>query len=165
MTHFPWPLDETCSKYTVTFGSNIPVCLISMTNTVAGIVLGLPDLDPWIRVTDLDPLVQTADPAAAPAPDLLSSSKNLDSFLPVPTVLWLLCDFLSLKDDVNVPSKSNKVISKKIIFSCHFEGHWRKWQNPAPGSESGSLPKCHGSTTLVTNTHDFHADPNPNPAF
>lgn len=25
VTHFPWPLDETCNKYTVTFGRNIPV--------------------------------------------------------------------------------------------------------------------------------------------
>ena len=25
VTHFPWPLDDTCSKYTVTFGKNIPV--------------------------------------------------------------------------------------------------------------------------------------------
>ncbi len=33
VTHFPWPLDETCSKYTVTFGSNIPVRIISVTNT------------------------------------------------------------------------------------------------------------------------------------
>ncbi len=59
VTHFPWPLDETCSKYTVTFGSNIPVRLISMTNTVAGMFLGLPDPDPLVRGMDraLDPSI------------------------------------------------------------------------------------------------------------
>ncbi len=55
--------------------------------------LGLLDPDPleaWLRI-------------------LLSSSKNskknLDSY---GTVLLLLFDFLSLKNDINVPSKSNK---------------------------------------------------------
>jgi len=38
---------------------------------------------------------------------LLSSSKIVRKTL-IPTVLWLLVDFLSLKNDVNVPSKSNK---------------------------------------------------------
>ncbi len=33
-----------------------------------------------------------------------NSKKNIDSY----TVLWLLSDFLSLKNDVNVPSKSKK---------------------------------------------------------
>ena len=40
------------------------------------------------------------------------------------TILWLLCDFLSLKNDVNVVLKSNK--KKKLISSCHLEGHWQK---------------------------------------
>jgi hypothetical protein len=60
--------------------------------------LGLPDPDPLVRGMDPDP---------APDPDLSSScknsKKNLDSYYFV-----TLFDFLSLKNDVNVPSKSNK---------------------------------------------------------
>ncbi len=44
-------------------------------------------------------------------------------------------NFLSLKNDLNVGSKST-VISKKIynsdFFSCHLEGHGRKYQDPNP---------------------------------
>jgi hypothetical protein len=58
--------------------------------------LGLPDPDPLVRVMD---------PAPDPDPSISckNSKKNLDSFYFV-----TLCDFLSLKNDVNVPSKSNK---------------------------------------------------------
>jgi hypothetical protein len=38
----------------------------------------------------------------------------------ISTVLSLFYDFLSVKNDVNVASKSKK---QKIIFSCHLEGH------------------------------------------
>jgi hypothetical protein len=65
--------------------------------------LGLPDLDS-------DPLVRGMDPDPAPAPDPASNPDPLSS---IPTVLWLLLDFLSLKNDVNVPSKSNK---QKFFF-------------------------------------------------
>jgi hypothetical protein len=41
----------------------------------------------------------------------------------IPTVLRLLCDFLSLKNDVNVASKSKKKLENKKFFSCHLEGH------------------------------------------
>jgi hypothetical protein len=46
----------------------------------------------------------------------------------IPTVLWLLYDFLSLKNVVNLASKSNKQKKgeKNIIFSCHLEDHCRK---------------------------------------
>ncbi len=78
------------------------------------------------------------------------------------TVLWLLYDFLSLINDINVPSKSNKQRKRrnKIIF-C--EGHWHKEQDPEQdpdlqsavgicrfGSGTGSVPKCQRSTTRVT---------------
>ncbi len=68
--------------------------------------LGLLDPDP-------DPLVRGMDPE----PDPLSVSKYSKKTW-ISTVLWLLFDFLSLK---NVPKKGI----------------------------SGSIPKCHGSTTLV----------------
>jgi hypothetical protein len=41
----------------------------------------------------------------------------------LPTVLSLF-DFLSLKNDVNVPSKSNKQKNCfKLVFCWHLEGH------------------------------------------
>ncbi len=54
-------------------------------------VLGLPDPDPLVRDTDPDPSITSKN-----------SKKNIDSY-------WY--DFLSLKNDVNVPSKSNKQIN------------------------------------------------------
>jgi hypothetical protein len=47
---------------------------------------------------DLDQLVRGMDPD----PDPLSPSKIVRKTL-VPTTLWLIFDFLSLKNDVNVP--------------------------------------------------------------
>ncbi len=55
--------------------------------------LGLLDSDPWIRILFVR--------------NLLSTSKNWRKTL-ISTVLWILYDFLSLKNDVNVPSKRNK---------------------------------------------------------
>jgi hypothetical protein len=61
--------------------------------------LGLPDPDPLVRVMDPDP-----DPAPDPDPSIImqKSKKNLDSYYFV-----TLFDFSSLKNDVNVASKSN----------------------------------------------------------
>jgi hypothetical protein len=44
----------------------------------------------------------------------------------IPTVLRLLLDFLSLKNDVNVPSKSNKQKNflKGSTPKCHVSEHW-----------------------------------------
>ncbi len=55
-------------------------------------LLGLPDS--LVRDTDPDPVI-------------LSSSKNSKKIIDSCTVLCLLYDFLSLKNDVNVPSKRN----------------------------------------------------------
>ncbi len=44
----------------------------------------------------------------------------------ISTVLWLLFDFLSLENDVNVPSKSTvPVISRKTFFYLVFVASWR----------------------------------------
>jgi hypothetical protein len=43
----------------------------------------------------------------------------------IPAALGLLFDFLSLKNDVNVPSKSRQCAEKhfkKIVFCQHLEG-------------------------------------------
>ncbi len=58
--------------------------------------LGLPDLDPLVR--GMDP-----DPAPDPSIIMQNSKKNIGSYYFV-----TLFDFLSLKNDVHVPSKSNK---------------------------------------------------------
>jgi hypothetical protein len=76
--------------------------------------LGLPD--PLVRGMDPDP-----DPALDPDPSssCKNSKKNLDSYYFVN-----LFDFLSLKNDVNVPSKSNKKkkLCIKLFFCWHLEG-------------------------------------------
>ncbi len=57
--------------------------------------LGLPDPDPLVRGMDPDP-----DPSIIMQNN---GKKNLDSYY-----FMTLFDFLSLKNDVNVPSKSKK---------------------------------------------------------
>jgi hypothetical protein len=62
---------------------------------------------------DPDPSVRGVEPA--PDPDLdpsFTKQKKVIKTL-IPTVLLLLFDFLSLKNDVNVPQK---VISRKTFF-------------------------------------------------
>ncbi len=46
----------------------------------------------------------------------------------IPSVLWLLFDFLSLKNYVNVPSKRHrqKNFGKKIVYCWHLKGKWQK---------------------------------------
>jgi hypothetical protein len=60
--------------------------------------LSLPDPGPLVRGMDPDPV-----PDPDPSSSCKNSKKNLDSYNFV-----TLYDFLSLKNDVNVPSKSNK---------------------------------------------------------
>jgi hypothetical protein len=60
------------------------------------VFFGLPDPDPLFRDKDPDP-----DPDSSSS--CKNSKKNLDSYYFV-----TLFDFLSLKNDVNVASKSNK---------------------------------------------------------
>jgi hypothetical protein len=72
----------------------------------------------------------------------------------VSTVLGLVYDVLSLKNDANAPSKSK---SKKLrinlfvdIFKADEEKNRIRIRNSLvqiPGS--GSVPKCHGFTTLI----------------
>ncbi len=71
---------------------------------------------------------------------LLSPSKNSRKTL-IPTVLWLLLDFLSLKNDVNVPSKSNQ---QKFFLMSFLLASWRSMTKRA-GSGSESISQRHGS--------------------
>jgi hypothetical protein len=59
----------------------------------------------FLGLPDSDPLVRGMDPA--PDPDPLSSYKNSKKTLDFYYFVTLF-DFLSLKNDVNAPSKSNK---------------------------------------------------------
>jgi hypothetical protein len=81
-----------------------------------------------------DPLVRGTDPDPATDPDPSFIKKKLVRKTLIPTVLWLLFDFLSFKNDVNVPSNSikQKNFKKKKIA----------------GSESLSNSQRHGSATL-----------------
>ncbi len=77
----------------------------------------------------------------------------------IPTVLWLLFDFLSLKNDLNVPLKSNKQkTSQKISFLLAFwrlmtkiKGSWSRsgFFSQGHGSADPDPTKCHGSATLA----------------
>jgi hypothetical protein len=74
-----------------------------------------------------------------------NSKKNLYFYCSV-----TLYDFLSLKNDINVPSKSNK--QKKLGQKYLLLVSWRTLMKRA-GSGAGSVPKCHGSGTLLVDVH------------
>jgi hypothetical protein len=75
----------------------------------------------------------------------------------IPTVLWLLLDFLSLKNDVNVPSKSKKQKNffKQISFLL---ASWRSMTKIA-GSGSGSSSQRQGSADPDPDPHQNVMDP------
>ncbi len=99
--------------------------------------LGLldPDPDPLVRVMEQEP-----DPAPVPS---IIKLKIVRKPL-IPTVLLLFHDFLSLKKDVNVPSKSNK---QKNFFLISFLLAFSRSMTKIRGSESGSgsISQRHGS--------------------
>ncbi len=84
-----------------------------------------------------------------------------------------LFDFLSVKNDVNVPSKSNKqnFFFKKLVFCWHLEGQWRKKAGSGsririqihyseawiPGP--GSISQRHGSPDPAPDPHQNVMDP------
>ena len=75
--------------------------------------LGLPDPDPLVRCMDPDPSVI-----------VLSSSKNSQKNLHSHCFVTFL-EFLSLKNDVKVPSKRNEqknFVKKLPVFCWHTEG-------------------------------------------
>jgi hypothetical protein len=76
--------------------------------------LVLPDPYPFVRGTNPDP-----------APRILqSSSKKGKKKTSIPTVLWLLTDFLSLKNDPKLASKGNTQKSWGNFFCCcRLQGH------------------------------------------
>ncbi len=82
---------------------------------------GSPGEIPADSVEDPDPLVRGPDPA----PDPFYHQPKIVRKTLIPTVLWLLYDFLSLKRDVNLASKSKKQKNEeeKNNFSCHLEDH------------------------------------------
>ncbi len=71
----------------------------------------------------------------------------------IPTVLRILFDFLSSKNDVNVPSKSNKQKNfvKKFDFCWRLKGKWRKNQVSDPNPDPlvrGMYPRIRIHTKL-----------------
>jgi hypothetical protein len=74
--------------------------------------------DPDPGLLDPDPLVRGIDPD----PSIYQAKKVFKTL--IPTVLLLLFDFSSLKNDVNVPSKINKQKNffLKLVFCWPLEG-------------------------------------------
>ena len=75
----------------------------------------------------------------------------------IPIVWWLLFDFLSLKNNVNV----SKAISRKTFFLKFFLlASWRSMTKIAgSGSESGSISQRNGSVDPDPNPHQNAMDP------
>ncbi len=64
------------------------------------------DLDPYVLgLLNPDPLVRGMDPDPAPDPDPSLIKKKIVRKTLISTVLCLLCNFLSFKNDVKVGSK------------------------------------------------------------
>ncbi len=78
------------------------------------------------------PVVADPDPYVSRPSDPLIRGTDPDPS----TELWLLYDFLSLKNYVNVALKSTVITNKpkkfRIFFCCLLEGYWRKQQDPEP---------------------------------
>ncbi len=103
-----------------------------------------------IRIRRIRRFLGHLDPDQDPSITKENRKKTL-----IPTALWLL---LSLKNDLNVPSKSNKQNNFfLLVFFWHFEGHFDENRRIRIdirtririGPRSGSTPKYHRSTTLV----------------
>jgi hypothetical protein len=72
----------------------------------------------------------------------------------ISTALWLLYDFLLLKNDVNVVAKKRRKKSFLVAILKVTEDNSRIQirLSEVRICESGSVPKCHGSTTLLIAT-------------
>ncbi len=90
---------------------------------------------------------------------ILPSNKKVWKNL-IYTISWLLFDFLSVKNDINVPSKNNKqkTSCKNFVLSASCQLRTKKSRIRVRNrirksveriSWSGSVPKCYGSTTLL----------------
>ncbi len=98
----------------------------------SGSVIICTDPDPDLRVSYTPPwLPRHYSPSNKKWSSIYQLKKVRKTF--ISTVLRLLYEFLSLKTDVNVPSKSNSsLISKKRIFCWHHKNHRLKQQDPDP---------------------------------
>ncbi len=90
-----------------------------------------------VKYGQSDPNPEPSDPYAfgPPGSGSGSSKKNL-----IPIVLWLLFDFLSLKNYVNVPSKSNKqknLFKKNVLLLA-------SWRSMTKIAGSGSITVVRG---------------------
>ncbi len=72
----------------------------------------------------------------------------------IPTVFWLLLDFLSLKNDIYVSSKSNK--QKNFFFIRFLLVSWRSMTKIIG---SGSVSQRHGSADPDPDQHQNVMDP------
>ncbi len=106
---------------------------------VLGLIFSIvadPDLDPYVFWPPGSGSISRRYVIGSGSGSFYHQAKIVSKTL-IPTVLWLLYDFLSLKNDVNVASKSNK---QKNFFCCHLERYWRKKQDPEPDPELDPNP-------------------------
>jgi hypothetical protein len=93
----------------------------------------------WIRIRISNLLVRIRFRIRILSSTSKKMKKNLD-FYCFATSLW----YLSLKNDINVPSKRNKhrnLKKEKNIICWHLEGHWRKEPDPEPDPHPDPLVK------------------------
>ncbi len=125
---------------------------------------------PWIRVRNYLVFVIFLDPS-------IKKQKLVKTL--ISAVYWFHNDFLSLKTDGNVPTKSNKQtkLEKEIIFCWHLGSHWRKEQDPESDPDPSikwTDPRVYSSLTVsyrsdptpwlycsVVDRHLFDGDPGP----
>ncbi len=121
----------------------LPVLRIRIRIHRIHVFLGLLDPDPFVRGMD-------------PYPDPSSFSKKIVRKTLIPTVLWLLFDFLPLKNNVKVPSKSN--MQKNFFYTSFllaFEGQRWKKKDPDPlvrGMDPRIRIRIHTKMSWICNT-------------
>jgi hypothetical protein len=102
------------------------------------IFLGLQDTDLLVRDTDPDPSITQAKKV----------SKKL-----IPTVLWLLYDFLSMKNDVNVPSLMSLTKTTGSGSATGFGSINQRYgsADPAPDPNQNFMDLQHCFTASINN--------------
>jgi hypothetical protein len=97
------------------------------------IITSVPDPDPRVFLPPRSGPLVRVDPALDQDPSIimLKNKKNLESYYFV-----TLFDFIFLKNNVNLPSKSNKQKNfvKKLVFCWHREGQFNDENSRRHGS-------------------------------
>ncbi len=144
----PPPLSPCCRR--IAASTRTLITLQSVLRIRIHMFLGLPDPNP-------DPTVRDMDPDPPRIRILLSSSKNTKEN--IDSVLWLLYVFLSLKNDINIPPKSNK--QKNLSISQRYGS---ADQDPHPDPYKNFMDPWHWlQSTILSKQIGFILYANPDP--